>query len=173
MPNCQPYQLNLPYPPLRVNQPDMALAYALLGIYAGPLSEWQAVLQYVYQSIFLHDLNHEVSEALLCLAINEMHHLEQLGVLIHQLGVDPRYASPKDGRLLYANAGYVNYTNDLQGILRADLSNEQMAISDYRQILTTTRDPYVRAVIERIIKDEQHHQQVLSGFINKFQVSNK
>lgn len=80
-----------PYPEVRVARPNKEYAYLLLEDYAGMVSELTAVCQYSYHHFVLENENREVADALSCIALVEMHHLEILAETIVMLGVDPRY----------------------------------------------------------------------------------
>ena len=81
-------KIDAEYPAMNEITKDAQTLRALAPAYAGKHGELTAVLQYVYQSIYL-DANGMGKEArlLLSIAVNEMHHLEILGTLITKLEI--------------------------------------------------------------------------------------
>ena len=67
---------------------------AISPAYAGREGELTAILQYVYQSILLDGCGKsEEAKKMLHIAVEEMHHLEQIGSLLVTCGVPPIYTS--------------------------------------------------------------------------------
>ena len=47
----------------------------------------------------------------------------------------------------------------------ADIESEKAAISQYRMHMRRIRDPYVNAVLARIIRDEEYHIMTLQALL--------
>lgn len=146
-----------PYPPVRVMAPNRLYAELLLEDYAGAVSEITAINQYLYHHFVLQELNKEVADLLKCVSFVEMYHMELLAETIKLLGVDPRYRVFKDSREIYWSATYVYYGLSLCDRLAADMAGEWAAIAAYRDHQSKIADPYIKALLERIIMDENHH----------------
>ncbi len=120
--------------------------------YAGAVSEMTAVSQYIYQNILSTD-NESFANAILQIGIVEMSHLGMLGDAILALGGNPTFGNGS----IFWNGKLVNYARTLPEMLRADIEAETQAIANYRRHAAATTNPSVRALLTRIIKDEQLH----------------
>ncbi|NMB44831.1 MAG: hypothetical protein GX998_00295 [Firmicutes bacterium] len=148
-------EVHEPYPPIRVECPNPEYARLLLDDYAGMVSEMTAINQYLFHHYDMPEEFAEVTELLEGVAIVEMHHMEILAELIKLLGQPPMYM---DGQGRFWDASYVSY---LPGHpceqLQSDIDAEQAAIQTYRQHIELIDDRYIRAILARIIKDEELH----------------
>jgi bacterioferritin len=107
----------------------------------------------------------------LCIALDEMHHLQVIGEMIVSLGGDLRFWAPNRS---YWTGGIVSYgASDVEKISQ-DIFSEKEAIGGYEallreiQFLNTDNNPslnQVNAVIQRILEDETVH---LSQFSDKY-----
>ena len=87
-------QADVPYPSLDGIGEDLRTLRIISPAYAGREGELTAVLQYVYQAIYLGATGEEKSaKTLMSIAVAEMHHIELLGTLITKLGAPPVFAS--------------------------------------------------------------------------------
>lgn len=91
------------------------------------------------------------------LLLIEMYHLELLGETINLLGVPPEYRTLTGNQRVYWNASYVYYGNNVCDRLASDIAAELSAIQQYRCHQQLIDDPYIKELLERIIKDEEHH----------------
>lgn len=153
------------YPSLNDITEDTQTLRAISPAYAGKRGEMTAVLQYVYQAIFL-DANgmQEESKLLLSIAVNEMHHLEILGTMITKLGAPPVYTACPPYPVGFYCASNVNYAKQLRAMICADIAGEETAIEDYTRMLTVVKGP-VFEVIARIIEDEKLHLKTLGELL--------
>lgn len=153
--------LPIPYPEIRVIAPNLTYAKLLSGAYAGDSGELSAVLQYTYGHIVTEgDRPERLSSTLECVSVTEMRHLEMLGELICLLGGDPKFCDAYSRGCF--DAGRVNYQNTPDRIIRAAISGERNAVAHYRELLRKIDDECIRAVIKRIILDEEHHVKIFS-----------
>jgi bacterioferritin len=120
--------------------------------YAGAVSEMTAVSQYVYQNILSTD-NESFANAILQIGIVEMSHLDMLGDAILALGGNPTFGNGS----IFWQGKLVNYARTLPVMLRADIEAETQAIANYTRHSAKTTNASVRALLLRIIKDEQLH----------------
>lgn len=156
------YRVNKPYPEIMVERPNLNYAKILLEDYAGSISEDTAVHLYLYQHLVSDDIWQYYSKIIENISIVEMHHLEILGKLIKQLGLDPAYVSFKEDRLVPWSASYVNYTTDLAKMLDVDIMSETKAIQKYHQHYKIIDDKYIRQILLRIIEDEEVHLKIFN-----------
>lgn len=153
------------YPDMSEITNDAQTLRAIAPAYAGKHGELTAVLQYVYQSIYL-DANGMDKEArlLLSIAVNEMHHLEILGTLITKLGAPPVYTACPPYPVGFYCASNVNYVKPLRAMICADIAGEETAIEEYTRILAVVKGP-VFEVIARIVEDEKLHLKTLGELL--------
>ncbi|HHT02183.1 MAG TPA: LysM peptidoglycan-binding domain-containing protein [Firmicutes bacterium] len=158
-PPGKPPMCDKPYPPLRVECPNRDYARLLHEDYAGAGGEITAIMQYLYHSFACCMRYEETAELLEAIAINEMYHMEVLAKLIVLLGGDPDYTDAC-GEFWCANNVAYCYC-DICRQLMANIEGERAAIAQYRRHMEQINDRYVKAVLARIIEDEEHHLQLL------------
>lgn len=135
---------------------------AISPAYAGREGELTAILQYVYQSILLDGCGKsEEAKKLLHIAVEEMHHLEQIGSLLVTCGVPPIYTSCPPYPVGYYSASNVDYVKPYPQMLAADICAEKEAIAFYSHVLECVKDEQVCAVITKIRADEERHLRIL------------
>ncbi|MFZ5651131.1 MAG: ferritin-like domain-containing protein [Bacillota bacterium] len=149
------------YPEPRVVRPNRYYAMLLLEDYAGAVSEMTAINQYFYHHLTFEKYP-DLAELEECVSIIEMHHLELLGETILLLGVPPEFRTLTNNRQTYWDASFVYYGSDLCDRLASDIAAEKAAIQNYRIHQYMIEDPYIRELLERIIKDEEHHLKLFS-----------
>ncbi|MDT8899997.1 ferritin-like domain-containing protein [Anaeroselena agilis] len=146
-----------PYPKPMVVQPNLYYAQLLLEDYAGSLSEMTAINQYSYHYLMFVGEYEEIAHLEACIAIIEMYHLELLGETIKLLGVEPKYRTITGNCQTFWDASHVFYGTGLYDRLAADIAAEKLAIKQYRTHQGLISDKYINILLERIIKDEEHH----------------
>jgi len=144
-----------PYPKVSGDN-DPATVSMLKSDYAGASGELTAITQYVFQNGRTTD--ETLANSILQIAIVEMMHLDMLGDAITTLGGNPSF----DDENYYWNASKVNYVTDIKEILKADVEAEKTAINNYRKHAALTKNQSVKALLERIIKDEELHLRFFS-----------
>jgi bacterioferritin len=153
-----------PYP--KVDQgSDPNTVRMLKEDYAGAVSEMTAVAQYIYQNILCTD-NESFANAILQIAIVEMNHLDMIGDAILALGGNPTFGNGS----VFWQGKLVNYARTIPEMLRADIEAETQAIANYERHAASTKNASVRALLERIVRDEQLHlrffRETLSGLVD-------
>lgn len=151
-----------PYPEIRVVGQNPYYAQLLLDDYAGKVSEATAIMQYVHHHLQMETLAawQETAKLEEGISIIEMKHLEMLGQTILLLGGNSRYC---DGQQRPWTPTYIDYFDfDPCAQLRADICAEEEAIRQYLVHIQLIQDPYIQALLTRIIKDEEHHIQLLA-----------
>jgi len=157
-----------PYPSVRVTAPNRQYAELLLEDYAGVVSEFTAINQYLHHYFTLAGINEEVAELEECISLVEMHHMELLAETIRLLGVDPRYRVIRNSQEIYWNATYVYYGFSVCDKLAADIASEWAAIAAYRDHQQRIGDPHIKELLERIIQDEYHHIRLFNEAMQKY-----
>lgn len=159
------YYVDIPYPKIRVERPNVEYAILLSDAYAGRTSEESAIGLYIFEHISLSDTHKEYADILKQIAIVEMHHLDMLGKLIDLLGMKPTFMKyDKRKGLIPWNSSYIDYNIDINNIVDIDIKSEENAIEIYRHILSIIKDKYIVEIIERIIKDEELHLDIFKEF---------
>lgn len=146
-----------PYPPVQVERPNPRYARAMLQNMAARDSEMSAVSLYFYGSLILRATHPAFSEDLRRISMVEMHHLELFGQLALLLGAEPRLWQPGNGRPVWWWPGYNRYSRDPRRLLRYAIAGEKRAVAQYRRQCQWIRDPYLTALLQRILEDEEGH----------------
>lgn len=158
-----------PYPEIKVAGPNDYYAFLLLSDYSGLVSEMTAINQYLYHHLWFEEGNKdEIADLLKGISIVEMHHLEMLAEMIILLGGDPKYIGGLSENFSFWCADYVYYGCGLVDRLEADIQAEQNAIKNYSEHIAIIKDPYIQAVLRRIIKDERHHLRLFEEALKKY-----
>ena len=156
--NLKPAMADLPYPPLQAEAENQAYASLLAIDYCGSVSELSAIAQYINHENRLAVTDCPVAKVLLGIAMAEMIHLQKLGGLIVLLGGNVDYtAKTQNGKRVMWTPAYLSLPESLKKMLAADIESENAAIRQYQMHRQMIRDPYVDAVLARIIQDEEYH----------------
>ncbi len=142
-----------PFPSIENLVPNKQEARSLMDDYAGIVSETTASIQYMYQHYIVYETEPEIAEILEEIAISEMVHHEKLGKAIFMLGGDPIIAGTRG----YWNGSVINYAKCTKTFLKNNIASEKLAIRNYKYTLTKITQESLKALIERIILDEQVH----------------
>lgn len=161
------YHVDLPYPPIKITCPNIQYGQMILDNVGGMNSEMSAVSLYLYNHIISGEAFKELNEAFLKISITEMHHLDIFSQLSLKLGMDPRLWSCTNEYNEYWSPAYNNYPNQLDALLVNAITSEQKAIEKYQYQMEVIQDPYIQAILKRIIQDEQLHVKILDGFYKK------
>lgn len=132
-------------------------AKKLQNVYSGRESELTAVLQYTFQNYIVE--NEELKDLLEGISINEMKHHELLGEAIAALGGYPVMG----GRNYPWSGSFVNYANETKRLLEIDIQGEEQAIVNYEKVILMLTNEQAKALIARIIEDEEKHIQLLTA----------
>lgn len=162
------YRVSDPYPEIRVVGQNPYYAQILIDDYAGRVSETTAIMQYVHHHMQMEKLPgwQEVADLEEGISIIEMEHLEMLGETVILLGGVLRF---HDSQLQPWTPLYIEYLDfDPCAQLRADIKSEYDAILNYQAHIQMIQDPYIQALLARIIKDEEHHIQLFSEALARF-----
>lgn len=162
-------RVDKPYPKVRVERKNIEYAKLLLDDYASPIGEDRAIHQYIYQKFDKFNADPVFAETLSQIAMVEMKHLELLGETIKLLGVNPefRFLDNNTNRLVYWNSSFVDYTTNIIEMLKSDIRIEEEAIKKYRYHISIIDDKYIKALLYRIIEDEEMHIKCFNMLLNR------
>ena len=149
-----------PDPPVKVCGPNAGYAEQMLSNIRACNSEMSAVSLYFYNSVILKPYEREIAQVFHRISLVEMHHLDIFATLAHQLGANPRLWSYQGRNLSYWTPGCNQYPRQLLPLLQNALHGEEQAIAKYREQAEQIGDPYVVALLRRILLDEQHHVEI-------------
>ena len=183
------YEKKLQYP-VRIKNPNPALANFIISQYGGPDGELGASLRYLSQRYSMP--YPELTGLLTDIGTEELGHLEMVGAIVHQLtrkmtpeeikkagfetyfvdhtaGVYPQFASgtPWTAATMQANG-------DVITDLHEDMAAEQKARTTYDNILRLSDDPDVNDVIKFLREREVvHYQRFGEGLRNALEKLDK
>lgn len=168
MASVNPIMVDLPYPPVQVQEKNQVYANILSVDYCGAVSEMTAITQYINHENRLSCDRCPVAKTILGIAMAEMIHLQKLGELIFLLGGTIDFvAKPPNGRPSMWTPDYFSIQNNMKNMLLADIEGEKGAINQYKIHLKMIQDSYVHAVLARIIKDEEYHIMLLQTMLQE------
>ena len=183
------YDKKLQYP-VRIKNPNPALAKFIISQYGGPDGELGASLRYLSQRYSMP--YPELKGLLTDIGTEELGHLEMVGTIVHQLtrkmtpeeiknagfeayfvdhtaGVYPQFASGTPW-----TAATMQVNGDVITDLHEDMAAEQKARTTYDNILRLSDDPDVNDVIKFLREREVvHYQRFGEGLRNALDKLNK
>lgn len=157
-----------PFPQIRVSQPNPHYAELLMDDYAGSVSEFSAINQYLYHHHFFKEIDPELGQLLEGVSIIEMYHMDILAEMIKKLGGNPVIRGSESTCGGFWNGSYVCYGTYLCEQLKSDIDIEYEAIDSYRKHIAIIQDRYVQVILQRIILDERVHIQHFNRALLKF-----
>ena len=155
------------YPPIQIAEPNPQYSQLLAIDLASAQSELTSIMQYIYQSWRLYGPYQKVGEVMECIARVEMHHMEILGKLITLLGGNPKYMSVQHHCPTFWQADMVAYSGNLRQMIQEDIVLEQAAIDTYLRQFQIIKNPYIQAIIQRIIEDEKVHLAIFHKYLTE------
>lgn len=156
------------YPEIKVLKPNLYYANLLIDDYAGVISEFTAISQYLYHYFFFKDIDKELGELLENVSITEMLHMEILASTIKKLGGNPLIRGSYSTCNNFWNGSFIYYGKHLCERLKADIDSEYKAIDEYQKHICMINDPYVQKILRRIILDEKVHIKLFNKALLKF-----
>ena len=160
----KPIMVDLPYPKIQVKGKIMAYANLLSVDYCGSVSELSAITQYISNESSLSQEKCPMARTLLGIAMAEMMHLQKLGEMIALLGGNIDFvAKQQNGKKMMWTPAYLSLPTQPGQMIVANIDAERAAIHQYRMHIRAIQDPYIRAVLERIILDEEYHIMILKA----------
>ncbi len=168
------YEKKLQYP-VRIKNPDPAMAKYIITQYGGPDGELSASLRYLSQR---YSMPYDRAKAVLTdIGVEELGHLEIVGTIVHQLtrnmtveqvkkaGIQDYFVDHTAGVYAQAAAGFpydaasFQVKGDVIADLAEDMGAEQKARVTYDNILRMADDPDVIDVIRFLREREVVHFQ--------------
>lgn len=153
------YQVDLPYPPVRVDRPNTVYACEMLSNMAEVVSEMSDVSRYFYISVVTKEKHSWISTCFHHISIVEMHHLNMFAELACLLGADPRLWSGRVKKRWWSPS-FIRYPRKLRALIDESIKAEEAAISKYSRQAKTIRDMNIVAILDRIILDEEQHLRI-------------
>ena len=168
------YEKKLQYP-VKIKNPNPALAKAIITQYGGPNGELGASLRYLSQRYSMP--YPELKGLLTDVGVEELGHLEMIGAIVYQLtrnltpqqikdaGFSDYFVDHTTGVYPVAASGQpfsaasIAVSGDVIADLHEDLAAEQKARAVYDNILRLTDDPDVKDVIKFLRAREVVHFQ--------------
>lgn len=164
--SVRPIMVDLPYPPIQVQEKNLIYANLLSVDYCGSVSELSAITQYINNENRLSYDRCSMAQTILGIAMAEMMHLQKLGELICLLGGDVDYtARQRNGRQKLWTPAYLTIPSNVRKMVLADIAAEKAAINQYKEHIRMINDRFVTAVLARIIRDEEYHIMILQTFL--------
>ena len=175
------YQKKLQYP-VKITNPDPALAKIIITQYGGPNGELGASVRYLSQRFAMP--SDTVKGVLTDIGVEELGHLEMIGALVHQLtrnltpeeikaqGFDAYFVDHTAGVYPQAAGGFpwnavsMAVSGDVIADLTEDMAAEQKARATYDNILRLSDDPDVNNVIRFLREREVVHYQRFGEALN-------
>lgn len=165
----KPLTLPEPFPTIKNLSADAYSLRVISTAYASPTGELNAILQYVYHSLFFKRCGYaDVADKLVSIAVAEMQHLDLLGQTILALGAPPVFCRYPSSGFDYYSTKYVAYSRSLKFMLEDDILGEQQAISDYDKMLKKLQNVQVKEIVSRIRADEILHLETLQNILCDF-----
>lgn len=161
-----PIMMALPYPPSQVRENNQSYANLLSMDYCGSVSELSAIAQYINNENRLACNNCPMAKTILGIAMAEMIHMQKLGELIFLLGGNIDYtAKHRDGKQIMWTPKCLQLSENVREMILVDIESEKAAINQYRMHMKMIEDDYIRAVLARIIQDEEYHIMILRALM--------
>lgn len=156
-----PYRVNEPYPPVRVIGPNPVYACSMLSNIASIVSEMSDIVRYSYISVVTKPKHSWISKCFHDVSIVEMYHLNIFSELALLLGADPRlWTCSKNPQ--WWSPSFISYPHELRALVKESIKAEKAAIRKYSREARTIRDMNITAILNRIIRDEEHHLQIFN-----------
>lgn len=149
--------VDLPFPEIKIDRMSKHDVCCLLEDFGGRASETTAVMQYIYQAYITCEIEGEWHDLFQSIAMAEMQHHKQIGMAISKLGGIPVIGGCRD----FWSGFSVDYTRDLCRMIEIDIDGEKAAIMHYKKTIECLENYSCRELIERIIKDEELHLELL------------
>lgn len=157
-----------PYPAVKVARPNICYAYLLMDDYAGCVSEFTAIGQYLYHHFFFKDIDKDLGKMVENVSITEMLHMEILAEVIKKLGGNPTIRGCYTTMGNFWRGSFIYYGTNLCEQLKADIDAEYGAIGSYINHINMIDDPNIKLILQRIILDERVHIRLFNDALRKF-----
>lgn len=153
------YRVNVPYPPVRVDGPELIYAGEMLSNIGDVVSEMSDVTRYFYISVVTKQQFRSIATCFHHISIVEMHHLNIFAELALLLGADPRLWCGRT-RMRWWSPSFISYPCEICALIAESIEAEKAAIHKYSRQANTICDGNIVTILDRIILDEQRHIQI-------------
>lgn len=151
---------------IKVENKNLDYAHILLNSYTSEISEFSATSLYTYQHIVTNDK--DFSKKILEIAIEEMRHIAYLGQTIKLLGVTPSFYTINEfNNINYWSSKNIDYSTDLENMLKANIKVESIAIKNYDFAKKMIKDKYIIKLLDYIISQEKQHLLYFTNYLIK------
>lgn len=155
------YKVNKPYPEIKVTELNETYGLMILDNVGGMNSETSAICQYIYDHAIAGKDFIGLKQTFLNISMVEMHHLDIFMELSLKLGMNPRWWTCLEDQCSYWSPSYLNYPNQVFEVLQTAIDSEYQTIEKYLNQIQIIKDPYIVAILKRIIEDEELHIKIL------------
>ncbi len=155
----------VPYPKVENIKPDHYFGKMLYDAYSGSKSELTTILSYVFEYLTNGDYE-EVVTFLKMISKQEMKHLELLGEILVSLGLEPYYMSTYGNK--WCSDNVKSTFHSLEEMLKFNIEMEKGAIEGYKHLIEMCENGTIKAVLARIIMDEESHIQIFEMLKEKY-----
>lgn len=159
--NCN---LSLPYPCVCSADLNRYDAQMIRTLFARKLC---TVNEYIIQSILLADDHACLADMTDCIALTEVKHFKLLGRLLYISGEEISMRELKCESARCGN-GRKCGSNTACAILSQNAEREKNSISDIRLVLSQVHDCSAKAVLRRILADEEHHAELFAQLKKRY-----
>jgi bacterioferritin len=166
--NPNQFAAELPYPPIRIENPNLEHANLILSNAVGQVSEFTSFAQYTNHEIRLSKDFPDTYSTLLGVSLVELRHFQMLGELVILLGGEFSYSSKSKDKITDWTPKYVNYGNGVKEMLKADIAAEEAAILQYEKTINIINDDYIDDILKRIVLDERIHLVLFDSIYKKY-----
>ncbi|WP_027090392.1 ferritin-like domain-containing protein [Thomasclavelia saccharogumia] len=156
--NCK---IDRPYPKVAIEAPNETYGLMILDNVGGMNSKISAISQYIYDHAITSKEFLELKQIFLDISLVEIHHLNIFMELALKLEMDPRWWTCLNDQCCYWSPSYLNYPQQIDEILQTAIDNEYQAINKYMYQIKIIKDPFIVAILKRIIEDEELHIKIL------------
>ena len=165
--NIMAASANIPYPKIQVKNKNEKFAQILSLDFCSSISEFTALTQYVNHEIRFTKKYCNAAKIILSISKTEMMHMQIIGELITLLGANLNYSYYDNGSYLNWSTKFVDYGANYVNMILLDINDEYKAIKQYEDHIRLIDDAYIKAILERIIKDEKYHIELLTKLLDE------
>ena len=155
----------LPYPEVKDICPDYKFGRMLYESYAGSKSELTTILTYVFEKL-TNGGKEDVAVLLGAISKQEMKHLELLGEILVELGLEPYYMSTYGNKWCSDNVR--SKFSSLEEMLDFNIESEKGAIGGYKKLISVCECDSIKNILARIIIDEENHVKIFEMLKEKY-----
>lgn len=152
-----------PYPKIMVMRPNWDYGRMLMPVINSSNSEMTAITTYLYQHWNFNHKYAAIGDITYRIAKVEMMHMDMVASTIALLGQRPCFA---ENSCVSWNAVAIEDTLDLPTALKNNIESEKYAINFYLKNASMIKDYHVRALLERIAKDERIHMELFQQLLD-------